>query len=147
MRSLICNLNRFKSCFSSKKDIKQNSTNDLNFHKISLDELSNHFNTSLTDGLSEAEAKQLLIKNGQNILRHQKKNIFLKVISYLFTGFCGLLWLGSIVSILSWRPIGNPPDPTNLGMGVLLIVVIFLQVNQLNFICDGDPEIFRSLSM
>jgi sodium/potassium-transporting ATPase subunit alpha len=31
------------------------------------------------------------------------------------------------VCIVAWKPIGNPPDPTNLGLGILLIVVILLQ--------------------
>jgi sodium/potassium-transporting ATPase subunit alpha len=117
-----------KGLYNRKVQKIKTSTNDLNFHKLSLNELAGYFNTSLTDGLSEVESKQLLTKNGKNILQHYKKNIFLKLISYLFTGFCGLLWIGSIVSILSWKPIGNPPDPTNLGMGILLLVVIFLQV-------------------
>ena len=121
-------LTYLKGLFKRKKQLAAESTNGLNFHKLSLNELSGFFNTSLTDGLSESESKQLLIKNGKNILQHHKKNIIIKLISYLFTGFCGLLWIGSIVSILSWKPIGNPPDPTNLGMGILLIVVIFLQV-------------------
>ena len=118
-----------KDLFKLKNRVAENSTNTLNYHKLSLNELSTFFNTSLTDGLPESESKQMLIKNGKNILQHHKKNIILKLTSYLFTGFCGLLWIGSIVSILSWKPIGNPPDPTNLGMGILLIVVIFLQVN------------------
>ena len=121
--------NSLQSLFSqSEKDVKNPQKISLDFHKQSLDQLASFFNTSLSDGLSESEAKQLLTKNGENILKHHTKNVLLKMLSYLFTGFCGLLWLGSIVSILSWKPIGNPPDPTNLGMGILLIVVIFLQV-------------------
>ena len=102
---------------------------ECDFHKLSLNELVRSFNTSLSNGLNEAEAKNLLAKNGKNLMSHQKKSVFVKLLSYLFTGFCGLLWIGSIVSILSWKPIGNPPDPTNLGMGILLLVVIFLQAS------------------
>ena len=102
---------------------------DHDFHKQSLTSLTHFFNTSLTDGLSDAEARQLLIKNGKNLLTQHKKNVFLKMIGYLFSGFCGLLWVAAVVFLLAWKPIGNPPDPTNLGMSVLLVVVIFLQVN------------------
>jgi sodium/potassium-transporting ATPase subunit alpha len=118
-----------KGLYNHKVKKIKTFTDDLNFHKLSLNELAGYFYTSLTDGLSEVESKQLLTKNGKNVLQHYKKNIFLKLLSYLFTGFCGLLWIGSIVSILSWKPIGNPPDPTNLGLGILILVVIFLQVN------------------
>ena len=102
---------------------------EYDFHKQSLTSLSQYFNTSLTDGLSDAEAKQLLIKNGKNLLAHHKKNLIWKLIGYLFSGFCGLLWIAAIVFLLAWKPIGNPPDTTNLGMSVLLVVVILLQVS------------------
>ena len=98
------------------------------YHKQTLTSLAQYFNTSLTDGLNETEAKQILLKNGKNVLSQHKNNPFLKLISFLFTGFCGLLWVAAIVFCLAWKPIGNPPDPTNLGMSILLIVVIFLQV-------------------
>jgi len=47
---------------------------------------------------------------------------------YLFGGFCWLLWIGSLICFLAWKPIGDPnPDPTNLGLAILLLMVIGLQ--------------------
>ncbi len=97
------------------------------YHKMSLEQLSMTFDTSLTDGLDETKTSQLLIKNGKNQLSQKKKNPLFKIIGYFFTGFCGLIWIAAIVCILAWKPIGNPPDPTNLGLGILLILVILLQ--------------------
>ena len=62
------------------------------FHKQSLEELATSFNTSMMDGLSSAEAAKLLIKNGKNMIKPPSQNVVLKMASYLFTGFCGLLW-------------------------------------------------------
>lgn len=62
------------------------------FHKLSLEELAASLNTSMMDGLSSAEAAKLLIKFGKNVIKPPSQNIVLRMISYLFTGFCGLLW-------------------------------------------------------
>jgi sodium/potassium-transporting ATPase subunit alpha len=97
------------------------------FHKLSLNELASTFNTSVTQGLTDAKAKELLIQNGPNILKPPESHLIKKLIGYVTGGFCWLLWIGVIVCILAWKPIGNPPDPTNLGLGILLIIVIFLQ--------------------
>ena len=100
---------------------------EYDFHKKSVDELAQSLNTSITYGLSNYEAKNLLVKNGKNIISPQTSNAFFKFIKYLFGGFCALLWIASLIFILAWKPIGKTPNSTNLGMGVLLIVVIFLQ--------------------
>ena len=57
----------------------------------------------------------------------QKMHVLFKILGYFFSGFCGLIWFAAIICILAWRPIGNPPDPTNLGLGIMLILVIFIQ--------------------
>lgn len=49
-------------------------------------------------------------------------------IGYLFGGFCWLLWIAAFICFLAWKPIGEPnPDPTNLGLAILLLLVIGLQ--------------------
>jgi sodium/potassium-transporting ATPase subunit alpha len=88
----------------------QSSINELNskeYHKMSLSELSRVLGTSLTDGLDQANANQLLVKYGRNQIKQKKESTLLKLISYLFTGFCGLLWISAIICLLAWKPIGN----------------------------------------
>ena len=120
-------LSRFFDCNKINKLGKINKDND--FHKKSFEELALQFRTSLTNGLNSAVASGLRQENGKNIISPQKSNIFCKIIGYLFTGFCALLWVAAVIFILAWKPIGNPPDPTNLGLGILLIIVIFLQAS------------------
>jgi sodium/potassium-transporting ATPase subunit alpha len=124
---------KLKKKDETKKINKDKSSSDLNhvpldnFHKMSLKDLSNYFDVSLTTGLETKKATQLLIKNGKNQLQMPRQNVIKKILKYMFSGFCGLLWISSVICILAWKPIGNPPDPTNLGLGILLVVVILLQ--------------------
>jgi hypothetical protein len=106
---------RIKSWFAANRiDVKfgKNQTDDTNqhdpiFHKLTLGELAVLFNTSLTCGLTDTCAQQLLIKNGKNCIKQKSKNIFWRLVSYLFTGFCGLLWISSLICLLAWKPIGK----------------------------------------
>jgi len=97
------------------------------FHNLSLPELAQRFETSLDQGLSQETAKALLLKNGKNELKKPPNNLIGKIFKYCFTGFCWLLWIGSLVLFIAWKPLGDPPDPTNLGLAILLIIVIAIQ--------------------
>lgn len=110
---------------ANSKQLEDLYQND--YHKISFEEISKRFSVSLTNGLNSDVAASLLLKNGKNLLKQEKKSIFMQLFSYLFTGFCGVLWIAAAICILAWKPIGNPPDPTNLGLGIILIIVILLQ--------------------
>jgi sodium/potassium-transporting ATPase subunit alpha len=79
-------------------------------------------------GLSETEASQRLLKDGPNAIIPPKKNPLLKLLRYLFSGFGLILWPAAILCVLAWKPFGAPPDPTNLGLAVVLVIVILLQV-------------------
>lgn len=82
---------------------------DYDFHKIDFIKLCTRFNVSLTDGLNSQQAQELLSKNGKNVLSPPRRRIIRTLLGYLFTGFCGILWVASIICFLAWRPIGNPP--------------------------------------
>jgi sodium/potassium-transporting ATPase subunit alpha len=95
---------------SQIKEKKSKQVEDLiqnDFHKLSFEDLSKRFSVSLTNGLEPEVAANLLLKNGKNVLSQCHKNVFLKAISYLFTGFCGILWIAAIICILAWKPIVN----------------------------------------
>src|SRR6185312_8514710 len=53
--------------------------------------------------------------------------------------------MGALICFLAWRPIGNPPDPTNLGLVILLIIVIFLQAAFSAFQDWSSSHIMKSL--
>lgn len=76
----------------SDKPTKHVKRIDYEFHKQSLEELVTTLNTSLMDGLSSSESAKRLKQHGKNLIKPYKQNILIKLVSYLFTGFCGLLW-------------------------------------------------------
>ncbi|RKP34505.1 hypothetical protein BJ085DRAFT_23905 [Dimargaris cristalligena] len=99
----------------------------INFHKIDLPELANLLCTSVDRGLETEVAHKRLDRDGQNLITPPKSNYALKLAGYCVGGFGILLWVGCIICIIAWRPLGDPPDPTNLGLGVLLFIVMLLQ--------------------
>ncbi|CAF0901294.1 unnamed protein product, partial [Brachionus calyciflorus] len=94
------------------KCVSNSEKNQEQYHKLSFDELRRKLNTSLENGLEQSYAKEILNEYGPNQIKSLNKKLFLKVLGYFFTGFCGLLWISSIICILAWKPIGNPPDAT-----------------------------------
>jgi len=112
---------------AKKREAAQKNKVNYDFHLLSLQVLAQRFDTSLENGLNQETAKALLIKNGKNQLKKPPNNLFAKILKYGFSGFCWLLWIGSIILFIAWKPLGDPPDATNLGLAILLILVIALQ--------------------
>lgn len=100
---------------------------NLDYHSLSLEELATRFETSLTDGLTTFRARQLLNTHGKNLIESKKPNKFKKILGYMFSGFSPMLWIGTVICILAYQPIGDPPQAINLGLGFLLLVIIILQ--------------------
>jgi sodium/potassium-transporting ATPase subunit alpha len=46
---------------------------------------------------------------------------------YCFGGFGSLLLVGGVLCLVAWRPLGNPPAAANAALGVVLIIVFFIQ--------------------
>jgi hypothetical protein len=59
---------------------------DSDFHKLSFEDLTTKFQTSVTNGLDPIVAQQLLAKNGPNRIKQYKTNVFVKIVSYFFSG-------------------------------------------------------------
>ena len=90
-------------------------------------------------------ARHLLLKHGKNAITQKNTNLVLKILGYFVSGFCGLIWLAAITVILAWKPIGNPPDPTNLGLGIMLILVIFIQAAFTAFQDWSSSKVMQSI--
>ena len=114
---------REKKIEKRKKNIKPHA-----YHKLSFDELEKNLNTSLTQGLTDAKAKQLIIENGKNELDKPETHRIRKFLGYILGGFCWILWISFTISIIAYF-IADPNDPTkttNIGLAVLIIMVIIL---------------------
>ncbi|KAI5458856.1 hypothetical protein BGZ63DRAFT_427226 [Mariannaea sp. PMI_226] len=114
-----------------KKGAKKNEHGDyfanLSFHKLEVDQICQQLNVSKESGLSENAAANRLQRDGKNMLPEPKTNYLKKLALYLFGGFCSVLWVGVIIFFICWKPLSNPPSPTNLALAILVIIVILLQ--------------------
>ena len=101
---------------------------DNTFHSIPLPQLVSDLETDLLCGLSKKVAEERLKKYGKNVLKAKKPNWILKIIGYLISGFCPLLWVCGTICILAWEPFGEPnPQKVNIGLAAILYFVAILQ--------------------
>ncbi|EHK43835.1 hypothetical protein TRIATDRAFT_131293 [Trichoderma atroviride IMI 206040] len=110
-----------------KKDNKEEYFSNLTFHELEVDQLCQQLNVSQEMGLSESAAALRIQRDGRNTLPHPKPNYLKKLLMYVFGGFCSVLWVGVIIFFICWRPLSNPPSPTNLALAILVLIVIVLQ--------------------
>jgi sodium/potassium-transporting ATPase subunit alpha len=100
---------------------------DIDYHIVSVPELIQRYDTNEEEGLTEELAKRKLAENGPNVIQQKSRFHYLwKILRYLFGGFGFVLWPSAILAIISYKPLGEPnPDPSNLGLGIVLFIVIF----------------------
>ncbi|KAJ5729258.1 uncharacterized protein N7483_003766 [Penicillium malachiteum] len=101
----------------------------LDFHTIPQDKVLQEFNVDPRFGLSAESAATRLQRDGRNVIAHHRENYFKKIFFYVFGGFCSVLWVGVVIFFICWKPLSNPPSPTNLAMAILIIIVITLQAS------------------
>jgi sodium/potassium-transporting ATPase subunit alpha len=100
---------------------------DLEYHKLSVEQIFRTFSTSSSQGLSHAEVVDRQKKYGKNVLSPPPSRWFVKIIKYLFGGFGSVLFIASILVFISWKPLGEPPAVANLALGIVLALVFTIQ--------------------
>jgi sodium/potassium-transporting ATPase subunit alpha len=154
MRFRLLELFKKKTPDNKKKHVEETCEKDENnnrVHKLPLDELAAQLGTSLTTGLDDQAAEELLRKCGKNKLKNAHVNPLCKikkVLAYFFSGFGALFLFASIACILAWKPIGaldGTPDPVNLALGVLLFIVIVLQAGFNAFQDWSSNKVMKSI--
>jgi sodium/potassium-transporting ATPase subunit alpha len=97
-------------------------------HTVSIEELETRFNTKKDVGLTGIDAENKLRIDGPNVFTNKSYKWILDIIGYYFGGICLMLWPAVILCILAYQPFGVPnPDPTNLGLAVVIFFVILIQ--------------------
>lgn len=98
------------------------------YHKSSLLEIAQTYRTNIEQGLDTTQAVARVAEYGKNSISPPPNNWARKIFGYFFGGFCGLLWIASIICWISWKPLGEPnPSPLSLALAVLIMFVILLQ--------------------
>lgn len=99
----------------------------VTFHFDTLDAVCQQFNVSPGHGLDTAVAARRLQRDGKNALTQKRPSYLWNLFTYLFGGFCSILWVAVIIFFICWKPLSNPPSPTNLSLAILILLVIFCQ--------------------
>lgn len=104
-----------------KGEKKEN--NDMTEHTLTFEELERiHGGTSFESGLSSAEAKKRLERDGLNMLTPpERQHWFWKAFAHIAGGFAILLWIGSALCFIVYGIDGNVSD---LTLAVVLAVVV-----------------------
>ncbi|KAG5871900.1 hypothetical protein JTB14_030953 [Gonioctena quinquepunctata] len=103
---------------------------DIDYHKISPEELYQRFQTHPENGLSHAKAKENLDRDGPNALTPPKTTPeWVKFCKNLFGGFALLLWIGAILCFIAYSiqasTVEEPADD-NLFLGIVLAAVVIV---------------------
>ncbi|CAF1022502.1 unnamed protein product [Adineta steineri] len=109
------------------EDITEDSSlMKVDTHIIPMERLVERFNSDLTKGLTNDIVTEHRTTFGENKLTpSHKPSLLWMFIKQLLIGFNGILWIATLFAFLSYKPFGEPsPDPTNLGLGVILVLVI-----------------------
>ncbi|KAJ1025850.1 hypothetical protein NDA16_002476 [Ustilago loliicola] len=102
--------------------------NDLDWHRIDVNEVLTRTNTSAEAGLDTAQVERKLKQNGKNVMSKPPKRLLRKIFGYVFGGFGTLLIACSILAFIAWKPLGEPnPQTSNLALAVVLLFVVVVQ--------------------
>jgi len=103
---------------------------EVDVHKISQDDCFRRFGTNPTSGLTTAQAKANLERDGPNALTPPPTTPeWVKFLQALFGGFAMLLWLGAVLCFIAYSiqatTMEQPPDD-NLYLGIVLTAVVVI---------------------
>ncbi|KAK0542999.1 hypothetical protein OC846_006563, partial [Tilletia horrida] len=109
-----------------KKSQKQalKAISELDWHSLSIDEVLTRLNASSSSGLDSDQVKRRLARFGPNKMSKPPSPWARKLASYVFGGFGTLLLAAAVLTMIAWKPLGNPnPQPSVLALAVVLFVV------------------------
>ncbi|KAG6819695.1 hypothetical protein H0H93_009489 [Arthromyces matolae] len=127
------------------KDDVVNFFEQLTFHNLSVEKLCGQFNVSAERGLDEVVASRNIQRDGKNVIAQARPKYIWKLLSYLFGGFCSILWVGVIIFFICWRPLSDPPSPTNLALAIVVIGVILSQASFSGFQDWSTSRVMNSI--
>lgn len=99
----------------------------LEWHSLSIDELTRRLSVTLNQGLSPDQVSRRLSEHGKNKMSKPPSGLFGKIMGYFFGGFGSILLVAAVLVFVAWRPLGNPPAVANLLLACVLVAVFVLQ--------------------
>ncbi|MCJ1306958.1 hypothetical protein MMC25_000602 [Agyrium rufum] len=100
---------------------------DLDWHKISIAEVYGRLRSSPEQGISTEQVARLVTEYGRNVPSPPPSHLARDIFGYMFGGFGSILLTGSILVFVAWKPLGQPPQTSNLALAIVLLVVFIVQ--------------------
>lgn len=100
---------------------------DYTWNVDPIESIINTFSSDAKLGLKTQLADHNAKTYGLNIQSKPPSNILRKIFVYFFGGFGVLLFVGGILCIIAWKPLGQPPAVANLILGIVLFIVFVSQ--------------------
>ncbi|CAD8085019.1 unnamed protein product [Paramecium sonneborni] len=96
---------------------------NMDEHSIPLTELEKRLETSVKNGLSKSQIDSKLQQYGKNVLSSKERTPwYVKLLHELTNVFALLIWAGALLCFIAYGL--APEDPSNLYLGIVLIVVV-----------------------
>ncbi|PWY93909.1 Na/K ATPase alpha 1 subunit [Aspergillus sclerotioniger CBS 115572] len=111
---------------TTKNNVATDLSN-LNWHKISPEEVQKRWRVDISQGLSSDQIQQRVREFGKNALSPLPHHWFWQIFGYFFKGFGAILLIGCVLVFISWKPLGQPPAAANLALAIVLLAVFFIQ--------------------
>ncbi|KAG0719289.1 Sodium/potassium-transporting ATPase subunit alpha [Chionoecetes opilio] len=103
---------------------------ELDEHKVPIEELFQRLSVNPDTGLTSAEARRRLERDGPNALTPPKQTPeWVKFCKNLFGGFSLLLWIGAILCFIAYSieaASEEEPNNDNLYLGIVLTAVVII---------------------
>ncbi|KAJ1915893.1 hypothetical protein H4219_004080 [Mycoemilia scoparia] len=99
----------------------------LDHHRVDPKELFERYGSDPTVGLSQSQVAENMSRDGLNQLSPTPSHLLSRTLYYIFGGLGALVWFGVIVAWIAWKPLGDPPDPINMALAIVLLLVIAIQ--------------------
>lgn len=123
---------------AAKRDTAR-ELSELDWHKLELKEVLQRLNVSPSSGLEKEQVRRRVSTHGPNALSPPPRKLFRKWFGYLFGGFGSILFVGSVLCFIAWRPLGDPnPAVSNLALAVIILIVILFST-----VFVSAPQRFR----
>lgn len=74
-----------------------------------------------------AQVAEKQAKYGRNVPSKPPSQLPRKILGYLFGGFGSILFIGAVLVFIAWKPLGQPPQVSNLALAIVLVAVWIIQ--------------------
>ncbi|KAF9231508.1 hypothetical protein BU15DRAFT_82299 [Melanogaster broomeanus] len=117
----------------------------IDVHHLTPEDVYIRYSTHPAHGL-DTPAVQRRSRDGKNTISPPPTQYWKKALNYVFGGFNFLMWIAFILTLLSYKPLGEPdPSSTVLGVAILLILVIIVAATFYALVDWNAGRIMRSI--